>query len=247
VRKIKKRLGILRCDTVLPEFQDRFATYSKMFCNLHAAVGAEYKDIEIKIYNVEKAEYPSDLNECGAYITTGSRASVYQQAEWIKLLGQFIIELNQQKRKLVGICFGHQLIAQALGGQTRKSDKGWGIGIHISQVVEHCDWMTPSMDAFNLVVSHQDQVMKLPCNARLIATNEFCPNSSFIIDDHILSFQGHPEFSKQYSEALMLHRLEIIGEQTVRDAQRSLKLKSDEIEIMKWILNFCFDIEIDHA
>ena len=92
-----------------------------------SVLGEADPDLRFQIYDVTQFEYPDDLDDCDGYLITGSRHSVYEPIEWITRLGEFVVELNAAKKKLVGICFGHQLVAHVLGGETAKSSKGWGL------------------------------------------------------------------------------------------------------------------------
>ena len=139
---------------------------------------------------------------------------------------------------MIGICFGHQMIAHTLGGETTKNPGGWGIGVSTTEIVNQPHWMQPPLANVALLVSHQDQVMALPDNAQLIAANPFCPNASFAIANHVLTFQGHPEFTKSYSKQLMNLRRERIGNENVERGIASLIDETDHITVTRWILNF---------
>ena len=235
-----RQIGILRCDTVLPQYKDRFGNFASMFRTLIEAQYASHGAIAVRVYNVEKGHYPSHLDECDAYIITGSRASVYDALEWIQVLRNFIIQLHEDRKPTAGICFGHQMIADALGGKTLRSDNGWGVGVHTAKVQHKPEWMQPQLDSFNLIVSHQDQVHELPHNAKLIAGSDFCPHASFMIDDHMITFQGHPEFTKHYSQTMLNYRRDKFGENVYLNAQDSYDLPTHEHEVMQWILTFLF-------
>jgi len=228
-------IGILQADSVREEFQPRFGDYPEMF---ETVLGKTDPAVEFRHYNVELGEYPQDLDECDGYVITGSKKSVYDDEQWIHELMGFTRDLHQQQKKVVGICFGHQLIAHALGGETRSAGAGWGVGIHQNKVVSHKDFMSSATDEFGLLVSHKDQVTTLPAGAELLATSEFCPNAMYTIGDHILTFQGHPEFSNDYSRALMEMRREIIGESKLKAGLASLAGEPDNNLVSMWIVNF---------
>ncbi len=228
-------IGILQTGSVKPAFSTLFGEYSTMLQSLLGGIDSRLK---FKVYDVQNNCYPDDIHECDAYITTGSRASVYDPAPWIGVLQAFIVALDQQQKKLVAVCFGHQLVAQAFGGKTEKSHKGWGVGVHACQVQKHKHWMKPAMQDYKLIVNHQDQVTKLPDNAELLAGSEFCPIGMFQRGDNILAIQGHPEFSKAYAEALMRYRLSLLGETVFNQGVRSLQSATDEAGIAKWMLEF---------
>ena len=231
------RIGILKTDSVRDEFQEEFGDYPAMFRAMLMA-GADDCPLEIRDYDVQNGEYPKTLDECDAYLITGSRESVYDDQPWIHRLADFVRELDAARRKLVGICFGHQLIARVLGGETRAAEGGWAVGVHETCVMEPHAWMQPYRERFGLLSSHKDQVVQLPERAKRFASTPFCPNSGFTVDDHIMTLQGHPEFSKGYSRALMEARRATLGEPLYRRGIESLDGSAHQTLVGHWIINF---------
>ena len=233
------RIGILETDTLQPDIEEKYGSYAEMFQSLFLSVNDQ---LEFTVYPVIESIYPENMDECDAYLITGSKSSAYDKEPWIKQLQNYIVALHKHRRKLIGICFGHQIIAQALGGLTEKSKKGWAVGNSISNVEQTKPWMgdvmTNAKKQFSLLVSHQDQVTSLPAQAELIATTIFCPNASFQIANHILTFQGHPEFSADYLIYLMNKRRDIIGEEKYKKAMDSLQNDQDALLVALWIVNF---------
>ncbi len=231
------KIGVLQCDHVLEQFQPIFGDYPEMIATLFAKIAP---DCRFKIYQVQSLDYPQDLNECDAYITTGSRHSVNDDYEWIKRLEAFICELDRVKKSFVGICFGHQLMVKALGGTVKKSDKGWGIGVTQNKTVSSKLWMLPLQDRLNLIASHQDQVLCLPKSVKMdvLVSSTFCPYYMLAYGDHFISVQGHPEFTKDYSAALMNFRRKLIPSERLQEGEMSLKKDVDDQLIARWIVNF---------
>ena len=230
-------IGILQCDHVREELQSRFGDYPQMITTLFARVAPK---CSFRVFHVQAFEYPDDLDECDAYITTGSRHGVNDGHPWIQRLEDFIRQLDQAKKRYVGICFGHQLMIKALGGEVRKSDKGWGIGVTVNQVLHTRSWMQPAQPALNLIASHQDQVVSLPPNVdiEVLAGSSFCPYYMLAYGDHFLSIQGHPEFIKDYSHALMEIRRTIIPAERVEQGIASLQKTLDDQLFAQWAINF---------
>ncbi|MFQ5596502.1 MAG: GMP synthase [Nitrospiria bacterium] len=228
-------IGILEADHLSEGVRERFGTYSEMFQRLLRSV---YNQFVFQTYPVIDCEYPDSLDSCDAYLITGSKASAYEDLLWIKGLQDYVITLDAHKKKLIGICFGHQIIAQALGGKVQKSGKGWGVGAASVSVFKHEPWIDTPDDHFQLLVSHQDQVIQLPPKAERIAGNDFCPNASYQIGEHILTFQGHPEFSPDYLKYLIEGRRESIGTPQAEKALDSLQQKTDHLRIARWIVAF---------
>lgn len=229
------KIGILQTDSVLDKFQAQFGNYPEMFIELFQRVDS---GLEFAVYDVTKNQYPRVFEDCDAYVTTGSKASVYEDLTWIKTLQRYLVDLAEADQKLIAVCFGHQLVAQAFGGKTEKSDKGWGVGVHTIPIVIHKPWMQPDLDSYNVVVSHQDQVIDLPTGAELIASSEFCPNSLFQMGNNILSIQGHPEFSKGYAQATLQNRKQKIAPSQYEEAMQSWYKTVDDLTLARWWLEF---------
>lgn len=229
------KLGILKTDAVRPQWAPEFGEYPDMFI---ALLGQLDPDLEFVVYDVEQGEYPADIDEVDAYLITGSKSSVYDDKPWIGVLMGFVRELDERHKKTVGICFGHQLVAQALGGKTEKSPKGWGVGLHTHRFSEAPAWHDQGELDFDILVTHQDQVVKMADGSRVLAGSEFCENAVCQIGDHILTFQGHPEFVPAYSREIMEFRRELIGEQVYTAGVASLASDPETQRIARWILNF---------
>ncbi len=230
-----KSIALLICDGDCPAYQRPFGTYAEMITTFLRRIDAA---LVIDPFDATRGSYPTDLDTFDGFITTGSRASVYDPHPWIISLGALITTLHQQRRKLAAICFGHQLVAHVLGGKTEKAAQGWGVGVATSRIVRHTAWMHTAPDSINLIVSHQDQVTALPPEAELLATSDFCPVSMYRIGDHIFSMQGHPEFSKEYSSAVMQHHRPLFGEKTYQEGMASLTRPVDDELVGRWILAF---------
>lgn len=229
------KLGILQCDRVVPELAARHGDYPQMFGELFESV---LPGLEYAAYDLTALHFPQSLEECDAWLFTGSKWSVLDDAPWIHRARDLARALHQAQRPLIGICFGHQLIATALGGQVAKSDNGWGVGCHTAELLAHPDWLTPALDRLRLLVSHQDQVTVLPEGASRLAGHDFCPNDILQIGDFTLTFQGHPEFSKGYSRDLLNKRREVLGQPLYQAGLESLEQPLDDKVAAQWILTF---------
>ena len=234
-RGLLVKLGILKTDAVRPEWVPDFGEYPDMFV---ALLGRLDPSLEFAVYDVEQGEYPQDIDEVDAYLITGSKSSVYDDKPWIATLMEFVRELDRRRKKLVGICFGHQLVAHALGGETAKSPKGWGVGLHRHRFSHSPAWHDQGESEFAILVSHQDQVVKNAPGAHVLASSEFCENAVVKIGEHILTFQGHPEFLPAYSREIMEFRREIIGEPVYSAGVASLSEAPETDRIGLWILKF---------
>lgn len=227
------RLGILQSDSVRPELRQTFGDYPDMFERRFRALDPE---LEFASWNMPAGELPAAIDAADAWLITGSKWSVYDEEPWILKAHEFVRELHEARRPILGICFGHQLVARALGGEVEAV--GWGVGVHTARIHERADWMQPATPTLSLLVSHQDQVTRAPEQARILAGHSFCPNDMMQIGDHILTFQGHPEFEPGYSRALMELRRKLIGEATYQEGMASLQSTIQGDIAVAWMLRF---------
>jgi GMP synthase-like glutamine amidotransferase len=222
-------IGLLQCDHVREEFASIAGDYGAMFRRWFPG--------EWRVYDIGAGQMPTSPDECDAYVTTGSRASVYDDEPWIHAFAELVREIHAAAVPFMGVCFGHQMMGHALGGRVAKSPRDWGVGVHEFSVAVHELWMQPRLDAFRLLMSCQDQVEALPAGAIVLAGNEHCPIGMFRIGN-MLGVQGHPEFPVSYAEALMRSRVEMIGEATVERALATLDRPTHSAELAAWARTF---------
>lgn len=228
-------LGILKTDDVKEEWQSEFGNYPCMFTDLFNRVAPK---LEFRTYDVTREEHPRPLDSCDAYIITGSKAGVYDDFPWIGSLKKLIRELAQQSIPLAGICFGHQILAAAFGGEVVKSSSGWGVGVHKYQLRKNLNGMEKDSH-FSIIATHQDQVIKPPTDSEVLASNDFCPIAGLVSTENgFISFQGHPEFSKDYFLALLERRLHSVGKERGEQARQSMAQKIQPESVAKSILDF---------
>lgn len=196
------KINILLCDTfpgLLPEY---IPSYESMFMKLFDEnVGG----LDYHVYRTLDGELPEELNHDDVYLITGCNLSAYDDIKWIKDLQRWIVRANDEKVKMVGICFGHQIIAEALGGKVCKAKVGWGTGIRESVITNDEALQYFPKGRMRLMYNHHDQVVELPVGAVAFATSEFCPNEGFMIGNHVITFQGHPEYVPQYAVHLIMN------------------------------------------
>ena len=229
------RLAILKTDYVRTEWVQEFGEYPDMFETVFRKCDPS---IFFQTFDSQLSEYPADLDEFDAYLITGSKSSVYDKELWIDKLMEFVRGLHAKKKNVIGICFGHQLVAEALGGKVQKSPKGWGVGVHTHRFSEIPKWHDSQSHDFKILVSHQDQIISNPVGMKVLAGSEFCENAVCQLDNHILTFQGHPEFVPDYSREIIGFRKEMIGERVCQVGLDSLSLELDSVRVASWIINF---------
>lgn len=229
------KVALLQCDNVLETLQPRFGNYPEM-------VEAMFTDaptpLEFERFDCMRGEYPQDIHAYDFYITTGSKASAFDDLPWVHRLIEFIRLLDAEHKKFIGICFGHQLIALARGGEVERARQGWGIGIAENEVIESPEWMRERVAQLRLLVSHRDQITRLPAGTRVLARSDFCPYFMLQWGEDFLSVQGHPEWQIEYSRALINYRRNQIPAERVETALRSLASQPDNALFMRWVLDF---------
>ncbi|MAN45234.1 MAG: type 1 glutamine amidotransferase [Alphaproteobacteria bacterium] len=232
------KLTIIETGLVPEMIRQDFEDYPAMFRRL---IGAADPDLQYETVSVITGEELPEVAGLDAVLITGSPAGVYDSDPWIAPLMQFIREAAGAGVPQVGICFGHQVMAEALGGKVIKSPKGWGIGRHTYEMKACPDWIGEACPAsISVPVSHQDQVVALPPGASVLAASEFTPYAA--IDYGALpamSFQCHPEFNPQYSAALYAARKgRPLTDEAVKAAISSLEQPLDNQRLGRWIAAF---------
>jgi len=233
-----KPIAILETGKPPADLQDAFDDYPARF---RALLGEGVATVR---FDVQAGRLPEDPTEFQGAIVTGSAAGVYDDLPWIAPLLDWL-RAARGKTRLVGICFGHQALAQAFGGHVAKSDKGWGVGLHRYDVVREEPWMFPRARSIAIPVSHQDQVQILPPDARVIASSAFTPYAGLAWDDPaggengVVSFQCHPEFQPEYGVALIeARRGTRVPHDLADEAVASLSRVNDRAVLTAWIRAF---------
>lgn len=226
-----KPIAILETGKPPEALKDAFDDYPARF---RALLGEGVATVR---FDVQAGRLPEDPEDFQGAIVTGSAAGVYDDLPWIAPLVDWL-RAARGRTRLVGICFGHQVMAHAFGGRVEKSDRGWGVGLHRYAVVGEEPWMFPRAASIAIPVSHQDQVLSPPADARVIASSDFTPFAGLAWDD-AMSFQCHPEFQPDYAAALVESRRgHRIADALADEALASLAKSNDRAVLTAWIRAF---------
>lgn len=193
-------IGILQTGYAPEDLQAANGDYPDMFARMLAGHGFTFRT-----WKVVDMEFPASVQDAEGWLITGSRHGAYEDHAFIPPLEAFIRDIHAAHVPLVGICFGHQIIAQALGGRVEKFAGGWSVG------PSDYDF---GGDTVTLNAWHQDQVVQRPEGAEVLATSGFCENAALVYDDRALTVQAHPEFDDRFLRGLIEKR----GRGTVPDA-----------------------------
>ncbi|HKX75137.1 MAG TPA: type 1 glutamine amidotransferase [Acidimicrobiia bacterium] len=226
------KVGLLLCDHVRPGFQRIGGDYTDFFTRL-------LPELEIKPYDLTEGVFPAEGDDLSAFIISGSRLNVVDDRPFIGQLFDFIRHLDQERRKVVGVCFGAQAIAHALGGEVDPAPGGWSVGIKHIEVVAQERWMAPPAPRFAILHSNAQQVMSLPRGGKLLGRSDAVPISMFSVGGHLLGVQGHPEFTVDYAAILMeARRGTVIPDQVVDAGLASLNDPPSTGLLSSWISHF---------
>ena len=226
------KLGILETGAPPEEIRGRYGSYPSMFRRLLGEDAYDYA-----VFDVAAGELPQGVEACGAWLVTGSSAGVYDSLPWIAPLEDFL-RAAKGRAPLVGVCFGHQVMAQAFGGKVIKSPKGWGLGLQRYRVHETRGWMDGA-EPIAVPGSHQDQVVEAPEGASVLAGNDFCTLGMLDYGQRAISIQLHPEFEPDYAKALIeTRRGTRLTQEEADKAVMSYEQPDDRVRVGGWLARF---------
>ncbi len=229
------KLCILENDFLDPAVEATYMGYGAMFERLLRAAGASG---EFDIFNTVQGQYPVTFDTYDAVLLTGSRADSFSPEPWVLALRQKVEALLQARKKLIGVCFGHQLIALCLGSRVGRAAQGWGAGRMLYQWHAPTFLQTQGRTEIALLASHQDQVFDLPQGAQLLASSAFCPVAAFAVQKHVMCVQAHPEFVEDYSAFLLNKRRALLGEEKFNACMQSLTLGHEGLAMARMMVDF---------
>jgi GMP synthase-like glutamine amidotransferase len=230
------KINILLCDTFDGQLPEDIPDYVYLFRQLFGKLD---DNLYCEIFDVRNDIYPT-LQSDELYLVPGSMASAYEDTCWVKTLIEFIRAMYAEGVKMAGVCFGHQVIAQALGGRVERAQQGWGMGVRSSEIIDPRALNFFPDGRMNLLYNHHDQVVELPPRARCFARSGFCPVEGFYIDDNVVTFQGHPEYTSEYNRYQLANHSAGEPEDVITKALASLNRKTDSLAAAKWILSMNF-------
>ncbi|KAJ7678223.1 class I glutamine amidotransferase-like protein [Mycena polygramma] len=253
-----KTIALLVCDTLLPAVVGAHGDYPVLFTSLLHAAGTHLRitDITAKCklepYDVVQLAYPTDaqLDGYDGVLITGSKASAYEDVEWINRLVEFVkrVAVEKPTLKIVGICFGHQIIARALGGRCVANGGKWEVG-PTPLALTPLGKEVFGVDSLYIEEMHQDHVPEVPPTFHLLGSTDVSMNQGMVkffnsddapkspvslADVHIFTVQGHPEFNEPVVSKLVSARTAsgVLDAVTSADAVRRANWQNDGVGVV---------------
>jgi len=229
------KLTILQCEDFKDAVDIKKYDYPALFKKLFAEAAAP-ENLEFDVYNVCEGKFPTVSPQLKLVIT-GSLASAYDETPWIRALKKFIQEAYARGARMAGICFGHQIIAEALGGKVLRGPEA-GEGLRFSELKTDFGKKYFPDGRYCIEYSHNDRVFKLPPNAALVSGSDFCAVEAFKMDSRVITFQGHPEFTKEFSDALFQYFIKGTPKHITERRAQNESLRRDSVKVARLILDF---------
>lgn len=227
------KIGILVTGRIDDPHVNDHVGYAHMFQQLFEKADVQF---EYDVFNVVDDQWPRSIDACDAWLITGSAHGVYENTTWMQILKKWVIHSYEHGIPIVGICFGHQIIAEAFSGKVEKFSGGWGLGPQIYQLN---NYVLDGKPHIQLNAVHQDQVVEKPSNATCIASSSFCENAILKYGDTILTIQAHPEFTNEYEKDLLdLHKGKAIPLEPSQLALNKLEeqpQRMDDLRVARWM------------
>jgi GMP synthase-like glutamine amidotransferase len=231
---MSRQIAILLTNTDRSDFAARHPDDGE---KVAAALRALRPGWRCRVWRAIDHELPPGPHGLDGVVLTGSPASVLDDEDWIARTAAFVRQLHAYRVPTVGLCFGHQLIATALGGQVEQTAR-WGLGRGQVRLNTRLPWMDPPQDFLNLFAVHQDQVTRLPDGARLLGGSPFCPVGCYVVEDHMLAVQFHPELSRPFMRELLDHFGAEWPADALAQAREDIEQPVDADLFFRWIVNF---------
>ncbi len=211
-------IGILQTGHMTDAARQETGDYDEMFERLLAPHGLTFTT-----WDIEASVFPSGPEAADGWLITGSRHGAYEDHPWIPPLEDLIRQIVESGRPIIGICFGHQIVAQALGGKVEKFSGGWTVGA--------TEYRTTGGETLTLNAWHQDQVVELPEGAETFASSDSCVHAGFVLGDTVLCWQPHPEYGTQALGALITHRGGAVEPDRLAGAKARLDGETDRQDV----------------
>lgn len=229
------RIAILNNNTDRSAFAARFPNDGQ---KLIAGIQPLRPDWRCEVWDAAAGQLPPEPSVYQGWVLMGSVASVNEGQPWMLQLADLVRWLHQRSVPLVGLCFGHQMVAHALGGVVGPSPQGWRVGSAPTHYTEQLPFMQPPQASLTLFAAHQEQVLKPPPASRVVGGDPFAPAAALMLGQHIFTTQYHPELSREFMLALLTEHASSWPTALVTQARQQVQLPVDSALFIRWLVQF---------
>lgn len=230
-----RRIAILNTNTDDSDFSRRYPDDGR---KVEGCLRLLRPDWHCEVFAVHAGHFPTDPNAFDGWVMTGSVASVNDAEPWVSRLAALVRDLHVKRVPLVGLCFGHQMVAHALGGRVGPSPKGWRVGVAPTHLHATPAWIDPVQTTLHLFAAHKEQVLAAPAEARVIGGDDFAPVGAMTVGEHILTTQYHPELSREFMVGLLQAFALTWTPELVQQARQQVQQPVDGSLFFRWMAQF---------
>ncbi|CAM1503293.1 Fc.00g080690.m01.CDS01 [Cosmosporella sp. VM-42] len=238
------RLAILEADTPQPNTRDKFGGYTGVFTALltsaAGSAAALAEQVTITGYDVvnDLNSYPA-LADIDAILITGSRHTAFESDPWIVKLVEFTKAAIEGGVRVVGVCFGHQIVGRAMGAALGKSDRGWEVAVTEVDLTEKGKEIF-GLDKMHIHQMHRDIVFDFPPNSIPLGSNQICEVQGMYVPGKYITVQGHPEFTEEIISEILFnrHKVGIFSDEVYEGAMKRAPIPHDGVKIAQAFLKF---------
>ncbi|KAF7860386.1 hypothetical protein EAF04_008512 [Stromatinia cepivora] len=243
------RIAILECDTPFPNTNAKYNGYGGVFTSLLERGATTLtppipvSSLQITSYDVATLqEYPT-LSSIDAILISGSRFAAYDSEPWIVKLVAFVQRILEQGRvRVVGICFGHQIVGRAMGMRVQRNERGWELSVTAVELTGKGKEIF-GLESLNIFQVHKDMVYEYPEEVEQLAYTDKCATQGMYIKGRLMTMQGHPEFTKEIVREVLeaRHASGIFDDETFEDAMSRVNKDHDGVKVAQAFLKFIME------
>ncbi|KPM35446.1 hypothetical protein AK830_g11115 [Neonectria ditissima] len=244
------RLAVLEADTPQPQTRDRFGGYTGVFTALLDAAARSLSPprpldqlVTITGYDVVNNAAPDSypaLDDIDAVLITGSRHTAFDDDAWILQLVDFTrAAIDSGRVRVVGVCFGHQIVGRAAGARLGKSDRGWEVAVTDVDLTAKGKEIF-GLDKMRIHQMHRDIVFDFPAGSVPLGSNDICAVQGMYSPGRYITVQGHPEFTEEIISEILFnrHKAGIFPDDVYEDAMKRAPVAHDGVAIARAFLKF---------